>query len=106
MKTDFTAVVSFSETMDTEFLFCQAAEKHSESTLCESKGLLGGVHYDSPNIQELKKKHFDSFTIVSHKGGHVRSGSSMAERLLRWTLEGPLDTPRAHPRADLPEVQL
>ena len=71
-KTDFPSIVSFSETKDAEFLFCHDAEKHTECALSETKRLLG-MRYDDPMVKELiRRKHFESFAIVSDSGGRVK----------------------------------
>ena len=71
-KASLPSVVTCSKTKDTDLLFCQAAEKHSESIICESKRLLG-MRYDDPRIQVLvKNKHFDSFALISDRGGRVK----------------------------------
>ena len=70
-RVNIPSAVSFSDDGG-DFLFGEDAEKHPEHLLCETKRLLG-MHFDSPEVQELiKNKHFDGFTLVPDEGGRVK----------------------------------
>ena len=71
-KASFPSLVTCSKTKERDFLFCQGTKKHSECTICETKRLIG-MHFDSPEIQELvKNKHLESFALILDKGGRVK----------------------------------